>query len=190
MDRIPATNRRYPAELRGRAVKMVFDLQRGDPNDHSVIGRVSCQLGIGTESLRSWVKRVGVEAGTVGGMTDARQAELKELRKEVRELRRANAILQDAATNPPGSHHFFRVGGRPSTAVTVAFIDAHRDRFPVAAICRVLELPERTFYAAKTRPASARAVADVDRTTLISDKWKANYSCYRARRLHSHPVDA
>ena len=58
--------------------------------------------------------------------------------------------------------------------MTVAFIDAHRDRFPVAAICRVLELPERTFYAAKTRPASARAVADVDRTTLISDKWKAN----------------
>ena len=98
MDRKPATNKRYPAELRERAVKMVVDLQRADPNDHGVIGRVSRQLGVGTESLRNWVKRAEVEAGTRGAMTQAQEAELKELRKEVRELRRANAILQDAAT--------------------------------------------------------------------------------------------
>ena len=61
--------------------------------------------------------------------------------------------------------------------MTVAFIDAHRDRFAVAAMCRVLEFSERSFYAAKTRPACARAVADVDRKTLISVEWKANYSC-------------
>lgn len=70
--------------------------------------------------------------------------------------------------------------------MTVAFIDAHRDRFPVAAMCRVLEFPERTFYAAKARPASARAVADIDRKVLIEAEWKANYSCYGARRLHKH----
>ena len=52
--------------------------------------------------------------------------------------------------------------------MTVAFIDAHRDRFPVAAMCRVLEFPERTFYAAKARLVSARAVADIDRKTAIS----------------------
>lgn len=79
-------------------MKMVFELQRTDPNDHGVIGRVSRQLGIGTESLRVWVKRAEVEAGTRCGMTDAQEVELKELRREVRELRRANAILQDAAT--------------------------------------------------------------------------------------------
>jgi putative transposase len=70
--------------------------------------------------------------------------------------------------------------------VTVAFIDAHRHRFPVAAMCRVLEFSERTFYAAKVRPMSARAVADIDRKTLIFVEWKANYSCYGARRLHKH----
>lgn len=70
--------------------------------------------------------------------------------------------------------------------MTVAFIDAHRDRFPVAAMCRVLEFPERTFYAAKARRASARAVADIDRKTLIEVEWRANYSCYGARRLHKH----
>jgi transposase len=98
MDRKPATSKRYPAELKERAVKMVLDLQRADLNDHGVIGRVSRQLGIGTESLRTWVKRADVEAGTRGGMTEAQEAEVKELRREVRELRRANAILQDAAT--------------------------------------------------------------------------------------------
>ena len=70
--------------------------------------------------------------------------------------------------------------------MTVAFIDAHRDRFPVVALCRVLEFPERTFYAIKTRSLSARAVADIDRKTLIGVEWKANYSCYGARRLHKH----
>jgi putative transposase len=70
--------------------------------------------------------------------------------------------------------------------VTVAFIDAHRHRFPVAAMCRVLEFSERTFYAAKVRPMSARAVADIDRKTMIFVEWKANYSCYGARRLHKH----
>ena len=83
MDRKPPTSKRYPDELKERAVKMVLDLQRSDPNDHGVIGRVSRQLGIGSESLRSWVKRAQIESGTRGGMTEAQTAELKDLRKEV-----------------------------------------------------------------------------------------------------------
>jgi putative transposase len=70
--------------------------------------------------------------------------------------------------------------------VTVAFIETHRDRFPVAAMCRVLEFPERTFYAAKARPPSPRAVADIDRKKVIEAEWTANYSCYGPRRLHKH----
>jgi transposase len=59
---------------------------------------VSRQLGVGSESLRVWVKRAEIDAGTRGGLTSAQETELKELRKEVRELRRANAILQSAST--------------------------------------------------------------------------------------------
>jgi putative transposase len=70
--------------------------------------------------------------------------------------------------------------------VTVAFIDAHRDRFEVAAMCRVLGFPERTFYAFKARPICARATADAAHKTLILDEWTANYSCYGARRMHKH----
>jgi transposase len=92
------TTKRYPAELKERAVKMVLDLQRQDPGDHGAITRVSRQLGVGSESLRVWVKRAEIDAGTRGGLTSAQETELKELRKEVRELRRANAILQSAST--------------------------------------------------------------------------------------------
>jgi transposase len=91
------TSRRYPAELKERAVKMALDLQRADPQDHGVIRRVARQLGVGDESLRAWVKRAEIDAGTRGGLTSEQLAELKELRKEVRELRRANAILQSAS---------------------------------------------------------------------------------------------
>jgi len=78
-------------------MKMVLDLQRQDLADHGVINRVSRQLGVGSESLRIWVKRAEIDAGTRGGLTSTQEAELKELRKEVRELRRAYAILQSAS---------------------------------------------------------------------------------------------
>ena len=56
------------------------------------------QLGVGDESLRAWVKQSEIDAGARAGLSTEEQAELKELRKEVRELRRSNDILQAAAT--------------------------------------------------------------------------------------------
>jgi transposase len=92
------SQRRYPPELKERAVRMAVDLRREDPSDRSVIPRVARQLGIGDESLRAWVKQAEVDTGAKPGMTSAERAELAELRKEVAELRRANDILQAAAT--------------------------------------------------------------------------------------------
>ena len=58
---------------------------------------MSRQLGVGTESLRTWVKQADVDAGRKPGSTSAEHEELVMLRKEVG-LRRANDILQAAAT--------------------------------------------------------------------------------------------
>jgi transposase len=93
-----SSQKRYPGELKERAVKMVLELRRDDPGDHGVINRVARQLGVGSESLRNWVKRAEVQMGQRAGMTEAEREELATLRKEVRELRRANAILQAAST--------------------------------------------------------------------------------------------
>jgi transposase len=63
-----------------------------------VISRVARQLGVGDESLRLWVKQSEINSGERVGLTTDEQAELSELRKEVRELRRSNDILQAAAS--------------------------------------------------------------------------------------------
>jgi transposase-like protein len=98
MDKKQAGQTRYPVEMKERAVRMVRDLQQADPNDKNVISRVARQLGVGTESLRTWVKQADVDDGKRPGLTTAEHGELVTLRKENRELRRANDILQAAAS--------------------------------------------------------------------------------------------
>jgi len=63
-----------------------------------VISRVSRQLGVGAESLRTWVKQTDIDAGSRPGVTTDEQTRLAELEREIKELRRANDILQAAAT--------------------------------------------------------------------------------------------
>jgi transposase InsO family protein len=67
--------------------------------------------------------------------------------------------------------------------VTVAFIDGHRDCWSVAAMCRVLEFSQRTYYAARARPASPRSLADEEHKTQIRRVWENNYRVYGPRRV-------
>jgi transposase len=92
------SQKRYPPEMKERGVRMVEQLRREDPGDQAVIGRVARQLGVGKESLRAWVKQAEIDGGSRPGVTSAEHDELVELRKEVKELRRANDILQAAAS--------------------------------------------------------------------------------------------
>jgi transposase len=85
------------AELKDRAVRMVQQLRKEDPGDQGVIGRVARQLGVGTESLRTWCKRAEIDAGARPGVTTAERQEIAELQREIKELRRANEILRAAA---------------------------------------------------------------------------------------------
>jgi transposase-like protein len=59
---------------------------------------VAEQLDVGSESLRSWVRQAEIDAGDRPGLTSEDAEELKQLRQEVRELRRANDILKAAAS--------------------------------------------------------------------------------------------
>ncbi len=87
------TPRKYPAELRERAVRLYFE-SGGRP-----IAQVARDLGIHREALRQWVRQAEVDAAPRNARVLPRnvQAELERLRKENAELRRANAILKDAS---------------------------------------------------------------------------------------------
>jgi transposase-like protein len=91
------TTRRYSEAEKERAVRAVRQLRKELGMDHGTIGRVAQQLGIGTESLRSWVRQAEIDDGVKPGVTSAEAARVKELEQEVRELRRANEILRRAS---------------------------------------------------------------------------------------------
>jgi transposase len=89
--------RRYPPELRERAVRMVLEIYDQSDDHFGVISRVAGQLGLGVESLRKWVRQAQVDQGQRAGTTTGDKARINELEKEVKELRRANEILKSAA---------------------------------------------------------------------------------------------
>jgi len=91
------SQRRYPDELKQRAVRMVLELRREDPADHTVVSRVARQLGVGPESLRTWVKAAQAGPAPQAARTE-HDAELAALRRENRELKRANEILLAASS--------------------------------------------------------------------------------------------
>jgi transposase len=88
---------RYPAELRERAVRIVFEHAHEYPSQWKAIVSVAEKLNINRETLRVWVRRAEVDEGRRPGVTTDERARLAELEREVKELRRANEILKAAS---------------------------------------------------------------------------------------------
>ena len=83
--------RKYPDELRERAVRLVFE--SGRP-----IAHVAQDLGVHKEALRQWVRQAEADAGTRRDrLTTSERERLKQLERENRELKKANEILKAAS---------------------------------------------------------------------------------------------
>lgn len=92
-------SRKYPAELRERAVRMVAEVRGEYASEWAAIESVAGKLGIGSaQTLLNWVRRDQVDSGTRPGVTSEMAEELRKLRAENRELKRANDILKSAST--------------------------------------------------------------------------------------------
>ncbi|TDQ46319.1 transposase [Actinorugispora endophytica] len=89
--------RKYPDELRERATRMVVEARRNPATRPGAIARIGDQLGVNRETLRNWVSQAEVDAGDRPGTTTDQAQRLAELEREVRELRRANAIVKSAS---------------------------------------------------------------------------------------------
>ena len=92
-----ATHKKYPDELRERAVKMVFEIREREGKGRGELARVARQLGVSHEAVRTWVQRAEIDDGTRPGTTTDDRKRIAELEREVRELRRANEILKAAS---------------------------------------------------------------------------------------------
>ena len=90
-------SRRYPPELKDRAVRMVFEHQDEYPSQWNAICTIGEKLGVHHESLRIWVRRAETDAGQRPGLTTDERERLKQLERENRELKRANEILKSAS---------------------------------------------------------------------------------------------
>jgi transposase len=93
-----SSSKRYPAELKQRAVRMYAEVRPDHENDWDAMRRVAELLGVGTaETLRKWVRQAEIDEGARPGVTSEEADQIKRLKRENAELRRANAILKAAS---------------------------------------------------------------------------------------------
>ena len=90
--------RKYPEELRERAVRMVLEVRERVGKGHGELARVGRQLGVHPEALRSWMKQTEIDRGERPGTTTGDRQRISELEREVRELRRATGEILKAAS--------------------------------------------------------------------------------------------
>lgn len=92
--------RKYPNELRERAVRLVAESReqdRGLSLNQAVI-RIGQRTGVNPDTLRGWVKQAAIDRGERPGVTTVDAARVRELEREVLELKRANEILLAASS--------------------------------------------------------------------------------------------
>ena len=90
---------KYSQEFRERAVRLVLEQRDEYPSEYEAIRSVAAKLGVGTpETVRKWVRRAEIDAGARPGLTTAEHEQIKALKRENAELRRANEILKAASS--------------------------------------------------------------------------------------------
>jgi transposase len=89
--------KRYPAEVRERAVRLVLEHRGEYESEWAAICSIAQKCGMTAETLRKWVRQTEIDGGRRPGVSSEEAARIKELERENRELRRANEILKAAS---------------------------------------------------------------------------------------------
>jgi len=99
LERIGVMNtvQKYSPEVRQRAVRLVFEHQTEYESQWAAVVSIASQIGCTAETLRKWVRQAERDQGKRAGLTSSERVRLKELEREVSELKRANEMLRQAA---------------------------------------------------------------------------------------------
>jgi transposase len=89
--------KRYPAEVRERAVRLVMEHRGEYQTEWAAITSIAQKCGMTAETLRKWVRQTEVDGGRRPGVSSEEAQRIKELERENKELRRANEILKAAS---------------------------------------------------------------------------------------------
>ncbi|WP_374807254.1 IS3 family transposase [Pseudochrobactrum kiredjianiae] len=135
------------------------------------VADVSRRLGVSTHSLYSWRKRYN--APEKAAVQDDQLSEIRRLKQELARVTEERDILKKA-------NRVLRQGCK----MKYAFIKAHRVRFNVRAMCRMLCVHPSGFYAWMKQPLSHRANEDIRQIALIKDAWHDSGKVYGYRKLH------
>ena len=88
---------RYSPEVRERSVRLVLEQADKHGSQWAAIQSIASKIGCTAETLRKWVRQAECDQGARAGLTTSERERLKQLEREVRELKRANEILRKAA---------------------------------------------------------------------------------------------
>lgn len=90
--------RKYPEEFKVRAVRLVDEaVGTGGSSETDAVSRVAGRLGVSVESVRRWRRQARIDAGVERGVSSEESDEMRRLRRENLELKRANEILKTAS---------------------------------------------------------------------------------------------
>ena len=92
--------RKFPDELRERAVRLVREAREQDSSlsINAAVGRIGPMVGASPDTLRGWYRQTETDAGRAPGVSTQEKSRIKELERELRELKRANQILLAASS--------------------------------------------------------------------------------------------
>ncbi len=88
---------RFSPEVRERAVRMAQEARGQYPSLWATVESIAPKIGCVPSTLLEWVKRAEVDGGKRAGVTSDERERLRQLEREVKELRRANEILRLAS---------------------------------------------------------------------------------------------
>ena len=92
--------RKYPQELRERAVRLVSEAMAAEQglSLNAAVLRIAPRVGVVPDTLRGWCKQHRIDAGLAPGTTTGDAGKIRDLEREVKELKRANEILLAASS--------------------------------------------------------------------------------------------